>query len=144
MWKGDQEQALIASSALWMKHKTHRHLHTHRHTLLRKSRRRTSRAIWITNTPAICRTTECSQPFRHISQQSFGSGSPRTTWCISNALLSGAAQFKCAAWWEVCFWRWNFPFAADLTLSSPVACGGRCSTRSLRQCFVLSRPIRAE
>lgn len=82
---------------------------THRHTLLRKSRRHTSRAIWITNSPAICRTTEYSQPFRHISQQSFDLGFPRTTWRISNALLSRAAQFKCAAWWEVCFWRWNFP-----------------------------------
>lgn len=108
MWKGDQEQALIASSALWMKPKTHRHLHTQTHTLSRKSRRRTSRAIWITNTPAICRTTEYLQPFRHISQQSFDLSSPRTAWCISNALRSGDVQFKRALWREVCFLRLNF------------------------------------
>lgn len=33
--------------------------------------------------------------------------------------------------------------AADLTLSSRVWCSGRCLSRLLRRCFVLSRPIRA-
>lgn len=60
---------------------------TCRHTLPRKACGCTLRAIWITNTSAICNTTEYFQPFRHISQQSFDLSSPCTTWCISNALL---------------------------------------------------------
>lgn len=48
---------------------------TCRHTLVRKPCRCTLRAIWITNTSAICSTTEYFQPFRHISQQSFDLGS---------------------------------------------------------------------
>lgn len=121
MWEGDQQQALMASSALWMQHKTHTPTHTQkrtridihactcRHTLSCEPCRCTLRAIWITNTSAICNTTEYFQPFRHISQQSFDLGSPRTTWCISNALLRyNTLRFKAAVWREVCFLRLNF------------------------------------
>lgn len=145
MWEGDQQQALMASSALWMKRKTHtpthtkasthRHarLHVQTHTLLRKPCGCTLRAIWITNTSAICNTTEYFQPFRHISQQSFDLGSPRTTWCISNALLSydtlySSVQFRR----EVCSPRLNFmllliwpcPLESDVVGGAWVICCG--------------------
>lgn len=136
MWKGDQEQALIASSAMWMKPETRKaHLHTDTHFYARVVD--APRGPYESQTPLP--SAEPQSICSHFSTL-VSSAFTCTAWCISNALL----RFQHAVWPQVCFLKIQLCVAADLTLSSTDGCCRRYLMCSLRQCFVLSRPIRAQ